>query len=293
MTEALLLVVVGSLVPISVATLIVAVLALRKAQLYVESVERRLESFHEGQILLLTLLRERDRSSEGEREQRAQGEELVQQERDRLALAVHTRRSAGQGIDGGPRPGLRDDEREAGIGAEARPPLARDPHGSPDEKPPGGEARGAETRPRPASFPDTTLAGSAEAQPEDEGARRAVWHPHPDDDVSPARAGGPGEAAVEMFRMHYDKYLDNYEGYVKLAARLYRMRDDAEVPPGTGAEREWEGRLRRVTDGIQRTTSRLDILEEYNPELATDDRISRRAAIARSQRELEIQRRQS
>jgi hypothetical protein len=50
--------------------------------------------------------------------------------------------------------------------------------------------------------------------------------------------------------------------------------------------------LRRVTDGIQRTTARLDILEEYNPELATDDRISRRAAIARNQRELEMQRRE-
>jgi hypothetical protein len=67
------------------------------------------------------------------------------------------------------------------------------------------------------------------------------------------------------------------------------MREDAEVPPGSVAEREWDGRLRRVTDGIQRTTARLDILEEYNPELATDDRISRRAAIARSQRVLETQ----
>jgi hypothetical protein len=117
-----------------------------------------------------------------------------------------------------------------------------------------------------------------------------VWHPHPDDDVTPARVGRPGGVTVEMFRMHYDKYLDNYEGYVKLAARLFRMRDDAEVV-GSAAEREWDERLRRVTDGIQRTTARLDILEEYNPELATDDRISRRAAIARNQRELEMQRR--
>lgn len=121
-----------------------------------------------------------------------------------------------------------------------------------------------------------------------------MWHPHPDDDVSPGKApagqaADPSAAPVEMFRRHYDKYLENYEGYVKLAARLYRMREDAEVPPGSVAEREWDGRLRRVTDGIQRTTARLDILEEYNPELATDDRISRRAAIARSQRELETQ----
>jgi hypothetical protein len=91
-----------------------------------------------------------------------------------------------------------------------------------------------------------------------------------------------------MFRRHYDKYLENYEGYVKLAARLQRTRDDAEVARGSVAKREWEGRLRRVTDGIQRTTARLDILEQYNPELATDDRISRRAAIARNHRELEL-----
>jgi hypothetical protein len=37
----------------------------------------------------------------------------------------------------------------------------------------------------------------------------------------------------------------------------------------------------------------LDILEEYNPELATDDRISRRAGIARSHRELERERREN
>jgi hypothetical protein len=132
--------------------------------------------------------------------------------------------------------------------------------------------------------------GSSAAPPDDESPPRAVWHPHPDDDVSPARAGEPGDAAVEMFRRHYDKYLENYEGYVKLAERIYKRWDDAEVVPGSLAEREWEERLRRVNDGIRRTTTRLDILEEYNPELATDDRISRRASIARSHSELEISR---
>jgi hypothetical protein len=37
-----------------------------------------------------------------------------------------------------------------------------------------------------------------------------------------------------------------------------------------------------VNDGIERTTERLDILEHSNPELASDDRVSRRAGIARS-----------
>ena len=283
MIEALLLVVVGSLVPISVATLVVAVLALRKAQSYVELVEQRLESFQEGQILLLALLRELGRSSEREHEQRTQEEERVLQERDRLALAVRARRGAERPI-GDPKPDLGD----ADLGR--RSPLSRGERVLADDKTQPG--RGAGIQPRAANFPDTTSSEPAEVPPDAEGASGAVWHPHPDDDVSPTRAAAPGDAAVEMFRRHYDKYLENYEGYVKLAARLQQMSDDARVAPGSQAEREWEGRLRRVTDGIQRTTARLDILEEYNPELATDDRISRRAGIARSHRELERERRE-
>jgi len=279
MTEALLLVVVGSLVPVCVATLVVALLALRKAHLYVELAEQRLEHVREGQVLLLALLREQGRTSEGQElrtlEHHAEPEDRVQQERDRLALAVRERRDAERGI-GGP-------ERSS-----SRSPLTEGSHA---EEKTRQTVRGAEARPRAANFPDTTSSPPAEELPDDEMTRRAVWYPHPDDDVSPTRSE-PADAAVEMFRRHYDKYLENYEGYVKLTARLHRMRHDAEVSPGSVAEREWESRLRRVTDGIQRTTTRLDILEEYNPELATDDRISRRAAIARSQRELEIQRRE-
>ena len=78
---------------------------------------------------------------------------------------------------------------------------------------------------------------------------------------------------------HYDKYLENYQGYVELAEKLYRARDNGEVPPGL-EEREWEKWLHRVTEGIERTTARLDILEEHNPQLATDDRVSRRASLA-------------
>jgi hypothetical protein len=293
MTEALLLVVVGSLVPISVATLIFALLTLRKAHLYVTLAEQRFEYLREGQVLLLALLRERGRSSETEQEHRAQ--ERVLQEREPLASAVRAR-----GID---ELGLHGPLWNAGKGADAglggRSSLPDEPpEDTPGTREPAGEeeppkVRIPESRPRAASFPDTTSSSRpAKAAPDDAVSRRAVWHPHPDDDVSPARVGGPGGVTVEMFRMHYDKYLDNYEGYVKLAARLLRMRDDAEVVPGSVAEREWEERLRRVTDGIQRTTSRLDILEEYNPELATDDRISRRAAIAWNQRELEMQRRE-
>ena len=89
-----------------------------------------------------------------------------------------------------------------------------------------------------------------------------------------------------MFRKHYDKYLENYQGYVELAERLYRMRDTGELPPGSRGEREWEEKLRRVNDGIERTIARLDILEQYNPELVADDRVSRRASVARRHSEL-------
>jgi hypothetical protein len=292
LTEALLLIVVGSLVPISVATLIFALLTLRKAHLYVILAEQRFEHLREGQVLLLALLREQSRSSETTgQEHRAQ--EPVLREREPLTSAVRTR-----GID---ELGLHGPLWNAGRGAVYEPGVGSSLPDWPPEDTPGTreradkeepqKERGSESRPRAANFPDTTSSSRpAKAVPDAGVSRRAVWHPHPDDDVSPARVGGPSGVTVKMFRMHYDKYLDNYEGYVKLAARLFRMRDGAEIEAGSAAEGDWDERLRRVTDGIQRTTARLDILEEYNPELATDDRISRRAAIARDQRELELQR---
>ncbi len=71
----------------------------------------------------------------------------------------------------------------------------------------------------------------------------------------------PSEAPVEVFSRHYDRYLENYEGYVKLAERIYRMQYGAKVLSGFGAEPQWGEKLRRVRDCLQRTTARLDILE--------------------------------
>ena len=89
-----------------------------------------------------------------------------------------------------------------------------------------------------------------------------------------------------MFRKHYDKYLENYLGYVELAEKLYRTRGDGKDTDGPFGDREWEERLRRILDGIKRTTARLDILEQHNPELVTDARISRRASVARRHAQL-------
>ncbi len=114
--------------------------------------------------------------------------------------------------------------------------------------------------------------------------------PHPDDEGDrgklPAVQARSG-AQVEMFRKYYDRYLENYQGYVELAEGLYRARENGKLPPGSVEEREWRERLRRAKDGIARTTSRLDILEEHNPELASDNRISQRASVARRHVELE------
>jgi len=145
-------------------------------------------------------------------------------------------------------------------------------------------AQEAERTP-PASFLETTTPESAKVSSEDKRPRLAVWHPHPDDGAGREKASEGqtrtgSDAPVKVFRKHYDKYLENYQGYVELAERLYQMRDNGEMPPGL-EEREWENRLHRVNDGIERTTARLDILEEHNPELATDDRVSHRASLAR------------
>ncbi len=114
--------------------------------------------------------------------------------------------------------------------------------------------------------------------------------PHPDDEADRGKAPAlrtRSGAQVEMFRKYYDRYLENYEGYVELAEGLYRVRENGEVPTGSVEERDWRERLRRAKDGITRTTSRLDILEEHNPELASDNRISQRAGVARRHAELE------
>src|SRR3712207_8750310 len=97
MTEALLLLSVGSLLVICLATLTIATLALWHAQRYVELAEERMEHLREEQarLLMLLLLREeRQRSQEEpewEQRQRAQEEH---DERERIA-----RRDAERKID--------------------------------------------------------------------------------------------------------------------------------------------------------------------------------------------------
>lgn len=276
MTEALLLASAASLVAVGVANLAVAGLALQTMRRYMELAEARMERLREDQARLAAFLSEERRHSEEERE-----------------WGLDARRDAGRRIDRLKRELLAPvgGHREVERGGTAPPPRrpfgeAEKVGGQPTEREASAEARRRSAR--PAGFPETAKKPSGKA-PQGTAPRRGVWHPHPDDDVSPGRSStergrATGDTPIEIFRRHYDKYLDNYEGYVKLAERIHQMR--LEAAPDAPAEHEWAERLRRVNDGIRRTTARLDILEEYNPELATDDRISRRAGIARAHSEL-------
>jgi hypothetical protein len=325
MTEALLFVSLGSLLTIGTAILTIAALTLRNARRYVELAEQRMEYLREEQARLLVFLLEERQSLkeelEREREQRLDAQrraewasreglpqrrapltgELEHEQGQRLETRqeLRMRQDIEHRIDELKRDLLerhtvRQEDREGER--ESSSPVSKVPERMLEYREPPGEkslpTEEVQEARRTPSSPEAKPPKPADSPPEDERPRLAVWHPHPDDDVSlegapVGRAAGSSAAPVEMFRRHYDKYLENYEGYVKLAERIYQMRDNAESAHGPLAEREWEERLRRVNDGIKRTTARLDILEEYNPELATDDRISWRASIARHHSQLE------
>lgn len=262
MTQTLLLFTGVSLLIVSATTLLVAVRTLRTARRYVDLAEERLEHLREGQVRLLAHVEE---------QRRVAGEERKEAEPD-----VRTRQGAGRSIE-------RAKQELLGQSASRRP-LAEIPAapGRPRTTPPGQPQRASEAR-HP-GLPETRASGSSEVNGQQS---RAVRRPHPDDDVRPGgtlrgQARTSGGFPIQMFRVFYDRYLDNYEGYVKLAEKIYHTRTDDERVSGSRAGREWEERLRQVSDGIERTTERLDILEHSNPELASDDRVSRRAGIARS-----------
>jgi hypothetical protein len=312
MSETLVFVSVGSLLTVGVATLVIAALTLQNARRYVELAEARMEHLREELARLVVFLREERQSMKEERERSLEAQRQVEWATREQRVPVRQAQSLAEGFDdlqerqeqpwelGGRRDiehridelkrefqKLREIQQDRGVERGGSSPLSKAQFESllGDRELPGEKAP-----------PESAREAPAGTSPEDKKPHRAVWHPHPDDDVSPGgtsagQARPLSDSPVKMFRRHYDKYLENYEGYVKLAERLYRMRDNAEVPTGSLAERQWEGRVRRVVDGIERTTARLDLLEEYNPELATDDRISRRASIAQSHSELERSRR--
>jgi hypothetical protein len=222
-----------------------------------------------------------------EREERERERERLEAERkiDRLKRELQELWKTQQA-----RESQREDSSTIPAAVVESPPESREP---PREKPvPVQGVPEASKTPRPASSSGMTPAvAPAKAPPKSKRPRLGVRMPHPDD-VAADQAKAPttqarSDVRVEMFRKYYDRYLENYQGYVELAEGLYRARENGEVPPGSVEEREWREKLRRATDGVTRTTSRLDILEEHNPELASDNRISQRAGVARRYAELE------
>jgi hypothetical protein len=227
----------------------IAVLFLQTARRYVDLTEKRLELLREGEAFLLKVVQRQGRALEESREREAR-------RRDWAPEMVGY--PLGQQGEESPRirtPGSLDRHvREA-----------PDVHDSPAED----KEQRRESTPK-----------ANQAPPQRNGARLlGVQVPHPDDDV-PNR--GWNNSPAKFFQKCYDRYLEHYEGYVRLAERLHSMRDEAEAGPGTLARRDWEDKLRRAYDAIERTTQRLDMLEEHYPELATDSaRISSRIGTAR------------
>ncbi|MGB3632904.1 MAG: hypothetical protein WA982_02565 [Rubrobacteraceae bacterium] len=279
MTEVLLFVNIGLLV-IGSVTLTIAIFVLQKARGYVDLAEERMERLREGQERIFQFLREerRSHSEEPVREERAAEPKVEELEKELQKLRQNQNNKLLE-QNASSLSGTRHKGPPKNVGLLA------------GEDPESDETRANAKIPSTEAH-ETASAAPTQKTPESKKAGFAVKHAHPDDDVSLRREsveqdGSQGGAPVKMFREHYHRYLENYEGYVKLAERLCQMREEGEVPSGSPSEREWEQKLRRLNDGIQRTTARLDILEQYNPELASDDRVSHRAEISRSYSELE------
>ena len=258
---------IGSVLVTGLAILLVAVLLLRVGRRYVELAEERLELLREGQEMLVRISR-------------------------REHQAAEERESAREPVHEAARPTVLEPARLA-----PRPVPARDRVEAAPAEEPAGDPRPQD----PGRYVQEAL-GLGGKEPTVERGRRApasasgggrprlgVKVPHPDDDVSLGGAGeAPAEAPARLFQKFYDRHLEHYEGYVRLAGRLHRTREEAEGDAGVPAAREWEDKLRRAHEAIERNAGRLDMLEEYYPELATDDdRISRRAAIARLHADIE------
>ena len=247
---------------VGVALLTVAILFLRTARRYVDLAEERLELLREAEAHLLEVVRQQGPVSEESRQR-----EPGRRQRIPEVVGQTVGRRTGEGSSGNlPSPG-----------EPAR--TVRGATGRRDQASPAEAGEQGRERTSKAGAPGAAASRSRGGAP-----LLGVKAPHPDDDVTPRAWNG---SVGEFFQRKYDLYLEQYEGYVRLAERTHRMRDEAGESPGTRRAREWNDKLRRLHDAMDRTTQRLDVLEHHYPELATDgDRLSDRLAIARLQGEL-------
>ena len=276
MIEVLIAICAASLLLLGAATLVVATIALRTVRRYVELAEERMERLRNGQFRLLGLPTDEQRELSEELERKRRAHRDAERTIDRLKRELAELREARKGGPLTTVASLSTDHRET-YGAAGRSTSPNQSYRQDGSMP-------------PASFLDTSARKPAAFSPSEAKPRLGMRHPHPDDAIAgPPPSEQPRtrhNAPVNVFRKHYDKYLENYRGYVELAEHLGRARDEGGMEPGSIEEHHWEERLRRVNDGIERTIARLDILEGQNPDLAADDRVSRRAVIARRHSEL-------
>ena len=244
MSTTLMYVGIGAILTTGVGTFAIAILFLQTARRYVDLTEKRLELLREGEAFLLKIVQRQGRALEESLQREAEQRESAPE----MVGYVIGRKQA---------------------------------EGSAAGRPPEGQTlrpRGARERRKPAAKREEQRqekADEAVSRRGNDAPLLGVQVPHPDDDA-PGRSWNKSPA--RFFQKCYDRYLEHYEGYVRLAERLHTTRDEA----GAVGRREWEDKLRRAYDAIERTTQRLDVLEEHYPELATDsDRISSRIGTAR------------
>ena len=239
MSATLMYVGIGAILATGVGIFAIAILFLQTARRYVDLTEKRLELLREGEAFLLKIVQRQGRALEVSLQREEQRESVPEM----VGYVI----------------GRQQEEGSSG----SLPPEGRRPRGARERRrPPEKEEKRQEKT------------GEAPSRQDDDAPRLGVQVPHPDDDV-PGR--GWNKSPARFFQKCYDRYLEHYEGYVRLAERLHATRDEADA----SGRREWEDKLRRAYDAIERTTQRLDMLEEHYPELATDsDRISSRIGTA-------------
>ena len=245
MSATLMYVGIGAILATLVGIFAIAILFLQTARRYVDLTEKRLELLREGEAFLLKIVQRQGRALEESLQREAEQHDSVP---EMVGYVVGAR--------------------QAEESADTRPPETPRPRGARERRRPSPK----EEEPK-----QQEKSGEAASRQENDAPLLGVQVPHPDDDA-PGR--GWNRSPARFFQKCYDRYLEHYEGYVRLAERLHATRDEA----GTDARvtREWEDKLRRAYDAIERTTQRLDVLEEHYPELATDgDRISSRIGTAR------------
>jgi hypothetical protein len=196
MTEALLFTSVGSLLTVGAAILIIAALTLQNARRYVELTEARMEHLREEHARLMAFLREERQSLkeglEQKREQHLQTQRRAEPaSRGRMPPQQAQRLSVEE----------LDRERESHLEAlQERGTRESEPRTRPDVERRIDELKRElrefqQAREIGPKIPSPLLEGSLEdmlattSKPaeEDKKPRLAVWHPHPDDDISGGR----------------------------------------------------------------------------------------------------------